>query len=46
MPMKQSLRDMIDANGDIHVPAGPGLSVDIKWDLARNSCVSHHPFSA
>jgi L-alanine-DL-glutamate epimerase-like enolase superfamily enzyme len=42
--MKQSLRDMIDEAGDIHVPTGPGLGIDIDWDLVENDCASHRTF--
>jgi L-alanine-DL-glutamate epimerase-like enolase superfamily enzyme len=46
IPMKQSLRDFIDENGDIHVPDGPGLGVDIDWDLVDTCCTSHRTFTA
>ncbi|ESQ83062.1 hypothetical protein AEAC466_14460 [Asticcacaulis sp. AC466] len=44
IPMKQSLHDFIDGNGDIHVPTGPGLGIDIDWDLVDKNCVSHRVF--
>lgn len=44
VPMKQSYHDFIDANGDIHVPEGPGLGIDIDWDLVENNCRSHQIF--
>lgn len=44
VPMKQSYYDFIDDNGDIHVPEGHGLGVDIDWDLVENNCRSHQIF--
>lgn len=38
-PMKDSYN--IDAQGNIHVPEGPGLGVDLDWDLIDKSCVNH-----
>ena len=46
LPMKQCLRDFMDAEGRIHVPEGPGLGIDIDWDLVDNTCVSHRMFEA
>ncbi len=46
LPMKQSLRDMMDADGNIHVPEGPGLGIDIDWDLVEDSCTSKRIFRA
>lgn len=43
-PMKQSYYDFIDENGDIHAPTGPGLGVDIDWDLVEGACISHRVF--
>ncbi len=45
IPMKQSLRDFMTADGDIAVPEGPGLGIDIDWDLVDTNCVSHRAFS-
>lgn len=44
VPMKQSYQDFIDDNGDIHVPEGHGLGIDIDWDLVENACRSHQVF--
>jgi L-alanine-DL-glutamate epimerase-like enolase superfamily enzyme len=45
LPMKQSLRDFMDTDGRIHVPEGPGLGIDIDWDLVDRTCVSHRRFT-
>jgi L-alanine-DL-glutamate epimerase-like enolase superfamily enzyme len=44
--MKQSLRDLMDADGNIHVPEGPGLGIDIDWDAVDDNCISHRVFDA
>jgi L-alanine-DL-glutamate epimerase-like enolase superfamily enzyme len=44
--MKQSLRDFMDADGNIHAPTGPGLGIDVDWDLVEDNCVSRRRFSA
>jgi L-alanine-DL-glutamate epimerase-like enolase superfamily enzyme len=44
--MKQSLRDLMDADGNIHAPEGPGLGIDIDWDLVDRNCTSHRTFRA
>ncbi len=41
IPMKERWTDLIDANGDIHVPEKPGLGITIDWDLVDDSCTSH-----
>jgi L-alanine-DL-glutamate epimerase-like enolase superfamily enzyme len=46
LPMKQSLRDLMDADGNIHVPEGPGLGIDIDWDVVDDNCISHRVFDA
>ncbi len=46
LPMKQSLRDFIDADGFIHVPTGPGLGIDIDWDLVEANCMSYRRYDA
>jgi L-alanine-DL-glutamate epimerase-like enolase superfamily enzyme len=46
LPMKNSLRDFMDAEGRIHAPEGPGLGVEIDWNLVDSTCVSHHTFTA
>ena len=38
-PMKDSYN--IDEQGNIHVPEGPGLGVDLDWDLIDKSCVNY-----
>ena len=45
-PMKQSYYDFIDEEGEIHAPEGPGLGIDIDWDLVENSCSSYRTFTA
>ena len=45
-PMKQSLISLMDSQGDIHVPDGPGLGIEIDWDLVDNSCTSRRVFKA
>lgn len=44
VPMEQSYFDFIDDDGDIHVPDGHGLGIDIDWDLVENNCRSHQIF--
>lgn len=46
IPMKQRYDELIDANGMIHVPEGPGLGIDIDWDLVERDCISHKTFLA
>ena len=36
----------IDASGDITVPDGPGLGVELDWELVDRNCVSHREVKA
>ncbi|WP_255265776.1 hypothetical protein [Sphingomonas koreensis] len=44
--MKQSLRDMMDVDGNIHVLEDLGLGSDIDWDRVEDSRTSKRIFRA